>query len=73
MLASKVTKRNATNYTAELNRRGIAEVFAFLRDSGSRVLYGKYETQDEAYSMQRQLMRQEEFKDCWVMEMTNRE
>ena len=42
-----------------------------LKNLNSKVIYGKYSTQGEAYNVRNKLAQQNEFKDCWVMELNN--
>jgi len=69
VLASRVSEKNATRYAGELTARGMKETVAVLKNIESRVVFGHYATQGEAYSVRNRLARQAEFKDCWVMEV----
>ena len=70
VLASQVSKKNAERFTAELQKRGYAEVSVFQRKNGNKVVFGRFANETEAQNRVRSL-RQEgaEFSDAWVMKM----
>ena len=70
-MASKVSEKNATRYVSDLTARGMSKASAILKNLNSKVIYGKYSTQGEAYNVRNKLAQQNEFKDCWVMELNN--
>ena len=71
VMASKVSEKNATRYVSDLTARGMSKASAILKNLNSKVIYGKYSTQGEAYNVRNKLAQQNEFKDCWVMELNN--
>lgn len=67
VLASRVSKKNATRYTADLQHRGYKSARILNRVNGAKVVYGNFKTQDEAQQVLRQLNDKEEFAEAWVM------
>lgn len=67
VLASRVTKKNARLYTADLQRRGYKAARVLDRTRGAKVVYGSYSTQDAAQQVLRQLNDKEEFAEAWIM------
>lgn len=67
VLASRVTRKNANAYVATLQRKGYAEAMVLPRPKGAKVIYGKYQSEKEAYRVQQKLNDNKEFADCWIM------
>ena len=70
-MASQVTQRNAEIYIAQLNKADFTQ--ARLQTSSKtnmlRVVYGTYNSQEEAIDTLRQLRKQsKQFSNAWVME-----
>lgn len=70
VLASQTTLRNARNFVESLKDAGYdeARVMEMQQYKWVRVVYGTYESQEEAYRHLRQLRKLDEFKDAWVMQ-----
>lgn len=69
VLCSRVTKRNAQAFADQLHRNGYDEAEVHHSGKYTRVIYGRYETEAEAYRMMQRLHAKEEFKDCWVTKL----
>ena len=67
VLASKITKRNANRYVQILKDKGYNEAETLIDDKDAKVIYGRYETMNEAYLAFNKLHKKADFKDCWVM------
>ncbi|MBR5038252.1 MAG: SPOR domain-containing protein [Prevotella sp.] len=68
VLASKVSMKNAKAFVEQLSNDGFnAEVL--VQKSGNRVIYGKYNTEKEAYAALGQLRNQKHFLEAWVYEV----
>lgn len=66
VLAARITKKNAENYAAELQDKGIqAEVYR--DDRGVKVIYGHYATKSDAQACLNKLSDNQAFKDAWMM------
>lgn len=67
VLASRVTRRNAAAYVADLHRRGYDRAEMMVRTRGAKVVYGHYATRQEAYRQLYMLNKKSEFAEAWVM------
>ncbi len=68
VLASKVSQRNASEYVEKLHKDGFEEAEVFTRRKNTKVIYGNYKTQGEAYRQLNQLHGKAPFAEAWVME-----
>lgn len=66
VLASKIPLANAEAYAAKLQKEGWDCVAVYNGDGGPKVVYGKYDTEEFAFSILRKLHRNEPFADGWV-------
>ena len=66
VLASKIPLANAEAYAAMLQKEGWDCVAVYNGDGGPKVVYGKYDTEEFAFSILRKLHRNEPFADGWV-------
>ncbi len=66
VLASKITKSNACAYAQKLRDRGFDKAEALVRKTGSKVIYGHYKTENDAYNALNALSDNEAFSDGWV-------
>ena len=65
VLASHVTKANAAAYADELKKQGFdAQV---ITRTSTKVIYGKFATQNEAYNKLHQLAGNKPFAEAWVL------
>lgn len=69
VLASKVSKKNAENYVCLLKKQGHKEARAVSKNNVNRVVYGNYNSQQDANNALRNLRDNEAFKDGWVMKL----
>ncbi len=68
VVASRVSKANASAYTEELARRGFSDVFVH-QGSHVKVLMGHFSTHEEAMKSLQKLRDKEEFSGAWVIEV----
>lgn len=66
VLASKIPLANAEAYAAKLQSDGWDCTAVYNGDGGPKVVYGKYDSEEFAYSILRKLHRNEPFADGWV-------
>lgn len=67
VLASRVAKSNALDYVEKLHKRGYSEAAVLFRNSGNKVIFGKYMSQEDARKALNKLNNKTDFADCWVM------
>ena len=67
ILASRVTRKNARIYVDQLHRDGYKEAAVLYRNKGAKVVFGQFETENEAYTVLKKLHRHSEFAEAWVM------
>ena len=70
VLASRVGKKNAEAYAQTLRDKGYDEARAVTRSNGSKVVYGSYESQEQAQQALREMNGKSEFTDGWVMKLS---
>lgn len=67
VLASKVTKRNADDFTRRLKALGFDDAKVLTEKGKSvKVVYGRYKTKNEAYNALNNLKGNEPFYDAWI-------
>lgn len=67
VLASHVTKTNANEFVKQLAKKGFdAQV---ISKTSTKVIYGRYATENEAYQALNQLRGHEDFKEAWVLKV----
>lgn len=70
VLASKVTKKNAEAYVEQLKKNGFDKAEMISRTNGTKVIYGHFKSEAEAYNSLRNLRSSSEvFNEGWVMEV----
>ena len=67
VLASKVTKSNASAYAQKLHEQGYDKAEVLVRKNGSKVIYGHYKTENDAYNALNALSDNAPFSEGWVM------
>ena len=67
VLASQVSQKNAQAFIERLAARGVGEARVMESPSGNKVVVGHFADEHEATNVKRQLSRQAETADCWVM------
>ena len=71
VLASRITKRNAASYVEQLQAKGLKDAKVVITTSNVKVVYGTYETENEAYKALNHLRHNEIFSDSWVTKVTD--
>ena len=67
VLASHVTKTNAQEFVRQLEKKGFkAQV---ISKTSTKVIYGRYTTEGEAYQALNSLRDNEDFKEAWVLKV----
>lgn len=67
VLASKITRRNASEYIDQLHKKGFNEADIYIKGKSTKVIFGNYATQGEAYASLNKLHEKEPFAEAWVM------
>lgn len=67
VLASRVTPQNANVYVEKLNKQGYTEAKVASNARNTKVVYGFYTKKGEAYHALRNLRKNAEFAEAWVM------
>lgn len=67
VLASMVSEKNGNDFIQRLAKSGFDKAELMKRPSGNKVVYGKFVSEEDAINMKRQLSRNTEARDCWVM------
>lgn len=68
VLASRITNLNAKRYVNMLHKRGYEEVEVLHKNNSTKVIYGQYKTENEAYNTLQKLHNKKDFADAWVMQ-----
>lgn len=68
VLVSAITETNAELFAKRLQEQGLTEAYAFKRGHMTRVVYGNYQTETEAQEALKDLHKQEQFADAWILE-----
>lgn len=69
VLCSRVSRKNAANFAKELNRQGYTEARVLERGANSKVIYGHYSTERQAYNVLNHLANRANFEGCWVLKV----
>ena len=72
VLASQVSKRNAEIFIEKLRKKGLDSAELYTKNRVQpirRVVFGNYQTQEEAYNALRKIHKDEELKDAWVYKL----
>lgn len=70
VMVSRVTLKNAERYTRMLEMKGIQGATVYAKGKMVRVVYGRYNDEDEAYAALRQLRKAHSpFADAWVLKL----
>ncbi len=67
VLASRVSKANAQEYVDKLRSKGYVEARVTLDSRNTKVVYGGYATSAEASQALKNLRKNEEFADAWIL------
>lgn len=71
ILASHVTMKNATEFVEHLHNTGYPEAKILPKQVGTKVLYGQFESEEDAYNTLKQLKDKADFAEAWVMKVDN--
>lgn len=66
VLASHVTKKNAESYVNELHDKGYTEAYTYIKNNIVRVVYGNYESEDDARSALHDVRGNRYFEQSWI-------
>ena len=66
VLASYVSKQNAQMFIDMLKQKGLDSVEIYMHKDVRRVIYGKYQTQNEAYLALQSIHKHKELGEAWV-------
>lgn len=66
VLASHVSKKNANAFVEELQKKGYVNSEVYIHNDVTRVIYGIFETQSEAYDTLRKVHRIKGLEEAWV-------
>lgn len=66
VLASKVTKTNATSFVNKLHEQGFKDAHLLTGHGSIKVVYGNYASEEEAYNQLNSLSDNETFKEGWI-------
>lgn len=66
VLASYVSKKNANAFVDELKQRGYEESEVYIHNDVTRVVYGNFKTQEDAYQVLRKMHREKGLEEAWV-------
>lgn len=69
VLCSKVTEKNAKAYVERLHAEGYENAEVLAKGKNTKVIYGRYTTEAEAYGIVNKLSGNSKFKDCWVAKL----
>ena len=69
VLASRVTKANAEAFVCQLHKKGMKEAEVYSHGKGTKVIYRRFLTKDDATKALNKLTDDIEFSDCWVSEI----
>ena len=66
VLCCRVTKKNAEAYAKNLKSKGLNDIQVLNQKHDVKVVFGQYDTKEQAYGVAAKLSKNEQFKDCWV-------
>ena len=69
VLASYVSMRNANAFVNQLKKEGYEQSEIFVRNNVTRVIYGHYASEQDAYNDLRRFHRYSKTAEAWVMEI----
>lgn len=69
VLASYITQRNAEIFVNNLQQKGYDKAEVYNRNNVTRVIYGKYATEAEAYTDLKQIHKDKSLAEAWVMKL----
>lgn len=72
VLASYVSKKNASAFVEELQEKGYKESEVYIHNDVTRVIYGNFETQSDAYNALRKIHREKGLEEAWVYKFSEK-
>ena len=66
VLASHVSKKNAHAFVKELQEKGYEDSEVYIYKDVTRVIYGNFKTQDDAYNTLRKIHHEKGLEEAWV-------
>lgn len=69
VLAGYITKKNAHAFVEKLQKKGYTESEVFIRNNVTRVIYGNYASEEDAYNDLRRIHRNKDLAEAWVMHL----
>lgn len=66
VLASYVSKKNANAFVDELKQKGYEDSEVYIHNNVTRVVYGNFKTQEEAYQVLKKMHREKGLEEAWV-------
>ena len=69
VLASYVSMRNANAFVEQLKQEGYEQSEVFVRNNVTRVIYGHYASEQDAYNDLRRIHRHKGLSEAWVMKI----
>ena len=66
VLASQVSKQNAEDFISRLAKRGYEGAEIYVHNNVTRVVYGHFDNQADAYSKLQKLSKEKELEEAWV-------
>lgn len=66
VLASYVSKKNAQTFVEELQKKGYEESEVYIHKDVTRVIYGNFKTQNDAYNALKKIHREKGLEEAWV-------
>ena len=66
VLASQVTKQNAEDFISRLAKRGYVGAEVYVHNNITRVVYGHFDNQADAYKRLQKVSKEKELEEAWV-------
>jgi len=66
VLASYVTKQNAEDFINKLAKRGYEGAEIYIHNDVTRIVYGHYDTQADAYNQLQKITKEQDLEESWV-------
>lgn len=67
VLASRVTRKNASDFVAHLHHKGYDEAKVLTQRNRTKVIYGQYDSEEAARKVVNKLHKKADFSDCWII------
>ena len=71
VLASQVTRSGAENFVKTLKAEGIDNAYTYTNNKVVRVVYGRYDTEQQAHKELRVVRGNKHFEQAWIYKMTH--